>query len=50
MTRIDLWKLLILVLPLSLTLSVKALAEDAPEAPEPATEEVAEETSDTDEG
>ena len=48
MNRIDLWKLLLLVLPLSLTLSVKALAEDAPEAPEPATEEVAEETSDTD--
>ena len=49
MNRIDLWKLLLLVLPLSLTLSVKALAEDAPEAPEPATEEVAEQTSDTDE-
>ena len=43
MNRIDLWKLLLLVLPLSLTLSMKALAEDAPETPESAAEEVAEE-------
>ncbi|REJ72719.1 MAG: hypothetical protein DWQ28_00135, partial [Proteobacteria bacterium] len=49
MNRIDLWKLLLLVLPMSLTLSMKALAEDAPEAPEPATEEVAEEASEADE-
>ncbi|MEL0153904.1 MAG: DUF5117 domain-containing protein, partial [Halieaceae bacterium] len=48
MNRIDLWKLLLLVLPLSLTLSVKALAEDPPEAPEPATEETAEKASEGD--
>ena len=49
MNRIDLWKLLLLVLPLSLTLSVKVFAADAPETPEPATEEVAAEASEGDE-
>jgi len=48
MNRIDLWKLLLLVLPLSVTLSVKTLAEDAPDTPAPANEEVAEEAPDSD--
>ena len=49
MNRIDLWKLLLLVLPLSLTLSVKALAQDTPEGgetPEAKAEKVSEKTSD----
>ena len=49
MNRIDLWKLLLLVLPLSLTLSVNALAHDTPEGgetPEVKAEEVSEEASD----
>lgn len=48
MNRIDLWKLLLLVLPLSLTLSVKALAQDTPEGgetPEVKAEEVSENAS-----
>ena len=49
MTRIDLWKLLLLVLPLSLVLSVKTLAEDAPDSLESPTEEVAETASEGDE-
>ena len=49
MTRIDLWKLVLLILPLSLTLSVKTLAEDAPDSPESPTEEVAEAASEGDE-
>ena len=49
MTRIDLWKLVLLILPLSLTLSVKTLAEDAPDSPESPTEEVAETASEGDE-
>ena len=49
MTRIDLWKLLLLVLPLSLALSVKTLAEDAPDSLESPTEEVAETASEGDE-
>ena len=49
MTRIDLWKLVLLILPLSLTLSVKTLAEDAPDSPESPTEEVAEAASESDE-
>ena len=49
MNRIDLWKLLLLVLPLSLTLSVNALAQDTPEGgetPEVKAEEVSEKASD----
>ena len=49
MNRIDLWKLLLLVLPLSLTLSVNALAQDTPEGgetPEAKAEKVSEKTSD----
>jgi hypothetical protein len=34
MKRIDAWKLLLLVLPLSLTLTTHSVAEDAPSAPE----------------
>jgi hypothetical protein len=52
MNRIDLWKLLLLVLPLSLTLSVNALAHDTPEGgetPEVKAEEVSEEASDDEE-
>mgnify|MGYP001282199602 CR=1 FL=1 len=49
MTRIDLWKLVLLILPLFLTLSVKTLAEDAPDSPESPTEEVAETASEGDE-
>ena len=48
MNRIDLWKLLLLVLPLSLTLSVNALAQDTPEGgetPEVKAEEVSEKAS-----
>jgi hypothetical protein len=49
MNRIDLWKLLLLVLPLSLTLSVNALAQDTPEGgetPEAKAEKVSEKASD----